>query len=184
MYAVNGDFWHANPLLYKDNLTKIQKHNVHHDVQRQKYLIGLGYQVCVIWESEINWNPELVKEKIRAVSSEAVASGLHPEGRDFKILTAHLDWSEKVRSLWFKKPREKKIINISCQKCGNIFSMSANNKLCKNKKYCSQQCQHLAQRRAERPNKEILLKELESSNFCAIGRKYGVSDNAIRKWIR
>lgn len=36
----------------------------------------------------------------------------------------------------------------------------------------------------ERPSKEELEKMIKESNFCAIGRKYGVSDNAIRKWAR
>jgi hypothetical protein len=29
-----------------------------------------------------------------------------------------------------------------------------------------------------------LVAELEASTFLAVGRKYGVSDNAIRKWLR
>ena len=29
-----------------------------------------------------------------------------------------------------------------------------------------------------------LVRELEETNFLAVGRKYGVSDNAIRKWVR
>jgi transposase-like protein len=26
--------------------------------------------------------------------------------------------------------------------------------------------------------------DLAATNFCAVGRKYGVSDNAVRKWVR
>jgi transposase-like protein len=29
-----------------------------------------------------------------------------------------------------------------------------------------------------------LLEEVKRSNYCAVGKKYGVSDNAIRKWIK
>lgn len=36
----------------------------------------------------------------------------------------------------------------------------------------------------ERPPYDILLKETEEMGFCAVGRKYGVSDNAIRKWMK
>ena len=36
----------------------------------------------------------------------------------------------------------------------------------------------------DRPSKEQLLKEIEKTNYCVVGRKYGVSDNAIRKWIK
>lgn len=39
-------------------------------------------------------------------------------------------------------------------------------------------------RKVERPPYEQLLKEIEETSYLAVGRKYGVSDNAIRKWIR
>lgn len=43
---------------------------------------------------------------------------------------------------------------------------------------------NMAQRRVERPSKEVLSRLLQESNFTAIGRTYGVSDNAIRKWCK
>ena len=39
-------------------------------------------------------------------------------------------------------------------------------------------------RRVERPPYEQLMREIEESSYVAVGRKYGVSDNAIRKWVR
>jgi len=39
-------------------------------------------------------------------------------------------------------------------------------------------------RKQIRPSYEILLSEIEESSFLAVGRKYGVSDNTIRKWIK
>ena len=29
-----------------------------------------------------------------------------------------------------------------------------------------------------------MLREIEGTSYLAVGRKYGVSDNAIRKWVR
>jgi hypothetical protein len=40
------------------------------------------------------------------------------------------------------------------------------------------------QRRVERPNKDVLLKEIEELGYVRTGKKYGVSDNAIRKWLK
>ncbi len=40
-----------------------------------------------------------------------------------------------------------------------------------------------SRRKVERPPYEQLVQELEETNYLAVGRKYGVSDNAIRKWI-
>jgi hypothetical protein len=63
-------------------------------------------------------------------------------------------------------------------------------------RYCSQACwgtvsserklgipqPHL--RKVERPSCEQLLDDVRTMSFLAVGRKYGVSDRAIRKWIR
>lgn len=49
-------------------------------------------------------------------------------------------------------------------------------------KYCSDQCSGLANRRVERPSKETLGLDLQSMSWTSLGRKYGVSGNAVRKW--
>lgn len=63
----------------------------------------------------------------------------------------------------------------SCDKCGDNIDRSA--KLCK-------KCLNVEQRKVKRPPYEQLKKEINKSGFSATGRKYGVSDNAIRKWIK
>jgi hypothetical protein len=42
----------------------------------------------------------------------------------------------------------------------------------------------LDRRKVERPSLDILLNEINEMGYSATGRKYGVSDNAIRKWIK
>jgi hypothetical protein len=39
-------------------------------------------------------------------------------------------------------------------------------------------------RKVERPPYEQLLREIKEASYLAVGHKYGVSDNAIRKWVR
>jgi hypothetical protein len=52
-------------------------------------------------------------------------------------------------------------------------------------KYCSVKCSSECNRKIKnRPTKEVLCKELKETNFLVTGKKYGVSDNAIRKWVR
>jgi HNH endonuclease len=41
-----------------------------------------------------------------------------------------------------------------------------------------------ARRKVERPSYEQLMVDVDSMSLLAVGRKYGVSDNAVRKWIR
>lgn len=42
----------------------------------------------------------------------------------------------------------------------------------------------LDQRKVIRPPYSQLKKEIEETNYCKVARKYGVSDNAIRRWIK
>lgn len=39
-------------------------------------------------------------------------------------------------------------------------------------------------RKTDRPPYEQLMEEIEATSYLAVGRKYGVSDNAVRKWVR
>ena len=76
----------------------------------------------------------------------------------------------------------------SCEYCGDVFEPRG-----PTQRFCSIQCagpgtaDHSPQpgrRKVERPPYDVLVAELAASNFCAVARKYGVSDNAVRKWLR
>ena len=62
-------------------------------------------------------------------------------------------------------------------KCGNIVYNHKRNIRCR-------KCFNLDNRKVERPSLEQLLKDIEETNYVATGKKYGVSDNTIRKWIK
>ena len=50
---------------------------------------------------------------------------------------------------------------------------------------CSVKCAKIKARKVkERPTKEQLLEELKTTSYVQLGKKYGVSDNAIRKWLK
>jgi len=84
----------------------------------------------------------------------------------------------------FAGKRNKKKYN--CTICGN--------KTTRNRKYCNdcfsvidfeyKHAPRLSCRKVKnRPPKEQLLQEIKKLGYCGTGRKYGVSDNAIRKWV-
>lgn len=50
--------------------------------------------------------------------------------------------------------------------------------------FCSLDCSALGQQRISRPSREELKKEIRENSFLALGRKYGVSGNAIKKWCK
>lgn len=70
-----------------------------------------------------------------------------------------------------------------CPVCGVSFRPKS-----RDQRHCSRYCgtRHLVgrTRRVERPPFDQLLREIEDTSYLAVGRKYGVSDNAIRKWVR
>jgi hypothetical protein len=78
-----------------------------------------------------------------------------------------------------------------CRRCGRSFFPGR-----PQQRYCSRECGTRWDRsklrgkpvptylRVKRPPYEQLLAEIEATSFCTVGRKYGVSDNAVRKWIR
>lgn len=51
-------------------------------------------------------------------------------------------------------------------------------------KYCSVNCASYARRKVERPSKEELQKLISEHSFSDIGRKFGVSDVAVKKWCK
>jgi len=75
-----------------------------------------------------------------------------------------------------------------CARCGAAFRPK-----CATQRYCSRECgtRHERKgvarpgaRRVERPPYPQLVREVHALGYCGTARRYGVSDNAIRKWIR
>lgn len=71
------------------------------------------------------------------------------------------------------RKRKRKIKIANCIVCGT--------KITYGHKYCNK-CSHTLQQKCERPEPKQLAQEIIESSFSAVGKKYGVSDNAIRKW--
>jgi len=66
-----------------------------------------------------------------------------------------------------------------CCLCNKEISKRA--KMCMK---CRNETHEYKRKIKNRPSIETLQKELATSNYVAVGKKYGVSDNAIRKWIK
>jgi hypothetical protein len=86
----------------------------------------------------------------------------------------------------------------TCSRCGTEFRPKY-----RDHRYCSRECGTRWDRRAaallqkgrfgqpkpmrrkvDRPPYEQLMREIAETSYLAVGRKYGVSDNAVRKWVR
>jgi Zn finger protein HypA/HybF involved in hydrogenase expression len=69
----------------------------------------------------------------------------------------------------------KKVYNCSC--CGVQLKRESKTGFCF-------LCYSKSQRRVERPPIEQLLREVQESSYVAVGKKYGVSDKTICKWLK
>ena len=67
------------------------------------------------------------------------------------------------------------IISNYCVDCGKEISHGA---------IRCPECHALYSRKVERPSAEQLSKELWETNFTQVGKKYGVTDNTVRKWCK
>ena len=85
---------------------------------------------------------------------------------------------------WRGRANKQEIIKKYCCLCGKEVQKYSKNNICSS---CFNKTrEHSINNRKvkNRPSKEQLLKEIEETNYCAVGRKYGVSDNAVRKWLK
>jgi len=67
----NGDIFHANPRMYKDddlpnpfNKNLTAKDIWEYDAKRNKYLESLGFEILIIWESDYIKNKQIEVEKV------------------------------------------------------------------------------------------------------------------------
>lgn len=81
------------------------------------------------------------------------------------------DKVDKKKYNYYQK--KEKIDKTKLCDCGKVIS--------KNAKQCKK-CVGQDRLSERRPEYEILIREIIELGYCATGRKYGVSDNCIRKW--
>jgi hypothetical protein len=86
--------------------------------------------------------------------------------------------------------RKLRLAGRRCLHCGRAFQPKY-----QSHRYCCRECgqrwdrSHLRvprpeSRKVDRPANATLKRDLATMSYLAVGRKYGVSDNAVRKWLR
>jgi hypothetical protein len=136
-----------------------------------------------------NLKERLYKEGLKERKCELCGQDEKWQGKKMSLILDHINGVNK----------DNRIINlrIVCPNCNATLPTHGgkNNKRLisskKEKKYLSEdelkevnKERGLKQRSVDRPEYEELKHEVKKHGYLATGRKYGVSDNAIRKWIR
>ena len=87
-------------------------------------------------------------------------------------------------------PKRKAVVIVSCIHCKHEFERyTARQKFCNDgckERYYSTKVKrhHSRPRKTVWPEKDVLQQDIATLTWTAIGKKYGVSDNAVRKWAK
>jgi hypothetical protein len=149
-------------------------------LKRRLYAHGLKTPVCELCGQDENWHGRhmaLILDHVNGDSSDNRLENLRIVCPNCAAtLETHCG-----RNKTMMEPR-------NCLRCGQAFRARSARQT-----YCSRECGVHAppppgpfpeRRKVERPPVEQLLREIDRLGYVAVGEKYGVSDNAIRKWIR
>lgn len=148
----------------------------------KKRLINEGYkeQKCEICELS-EWMGKAIPLELHHINGDKFDNSLS----NLQILCSNChgqtdNYCSKNCKTFIDKVKNKLILktpndDICYCNCGDIKD--------KRSKKCLK-CYSLKQRKVERPSYDKLIKEIEELTYVGVGKKYNVSDNAIRKWIK
>lgn len=159
------------------------EHSTYHraKLKQRLYYAGLKQRCCEMCGQGESWRGDqmsLILDHINGVADDNRIENLRIVCPNCNA-TLETHCGRKVRADW--TPRD-------CLFCGRRFVPKI-----RAQRYCSRNCGIHSPgprgpkpeiRKVERPSHEQLLKDVASMSMCAVGRKYGVSDNAVRKWLR
>lgn len=143
-----------------------------------------GYDKCL---SALDFHHIDPKEKDFSISSDGHTRSWEQIKNELdKCILVCANCHREIHDAEINKPKPIERIPIKIEKtclvCSSNFTVGATDS---DKKFCSQDCYKISIRKVkERPSKEQLLDEVKSTSYIQLGKKYGVSDNTIRKWIK
>lgn len=107
------------------------------------------------------------------LSQEKIGEQFGVDQRSISYINTGVTWLNSNLSYPLRTTSILKKDSPICSLCGTPVTRAGN--LCI-------KCAHKKQQVSERPSREQLKLDIRTMSFTSIGRKYKVSDNAIRKW--
>jgi len=180
----NIDISHFNPY-YKNDISRFSK-------KKQKSLDEILVENSTY--SRTNLKRRLYKENLKQPKCELCGQDENWNGKHMSLILDHINgvWNDnRIENLRIVCPNCNATLDTHAGK-NNKKIRSIKEKLClicnkpisKNKSVICKECSSKKRRVAKRPTLEILKQEIKNFGYSATGRKYGVSDNAIRKWLK
>lgn len=144
-------------------------------LKKRLYKEGIKQPICEFCNQDENWNGKkmsLILDHINGINDDNRIENLRILCPNCNAtLPTHCGKNIKDKKETKRKIKKEKKFNY-CE-CGEIIRN--NSKQCIN-------CYNKQQRKIKRPSYQQLLKDIEELGYSGTGRKYGVSDNSIRKW--
>lgn len=148
-------------------------------LKHRLYSEGVKHRRCELCGQDEDWNGRQMSLILDHIN------GVHDDNRleNLRIVCPNC-----AATLETHCGRKNKAGPRPCLHCGEQFFPKRFSQ-----QYCSQRCgTHSSgprqpqpdRRKVRRPSYEQLMTDLAATNYSAVGRKYGVSDNAVRKWVR
>lgn len=116
------------------------------------------------------------KEDNRSSNLLVLEKGMHSRLHMWLDNGAPYEGTLRVNALNSGKSKSDEPRN--CKVCGRTIQSNVN------EKHCSNKCRSISRRKVDRPNIEQLKLEISTNTWVALGKKYGVSDNSVRKWAK
>lgn len=138
-------------------------------------LVVEGFLGRQLYENEVVHHLDLDRQNNRAANLLVIDRGQH--SKLHKWLESGAPMTKVVGANGVNSGKSNEVRTKFCLKCDATLQG-------KQKKYCSSTCYEGSNRKVERPSKQVLAEELKNFSMLALGRKYGVSDNAVRKWAK
>lgn len=138
----------------------------HHIVSEEK-LFGFNKANNTAWET-------IIKELEKCI---LVCANCHRE-IESGMINKELKTSfipERAEEISYEISQLKTHKIYYCKYCGAIVTY---------KNDCCQKCSSILRQKVERPSREELKNLIRTQSFVQIGKNFGVSDNAIRKWCK
>lgn len=181
----NLDISHFNPNTGPNSIQALLL--LEHNLLKQKPLNEILTQASTYARSSLK--RRLYKEGLKEKKCELCGQDEIWKGKKMSLILDHINGvynDNRLENLRIVCPNCNATLETHCRGAKKIEQMQEKEEVKQITTKANKQKNsiRLDKRKVERPSLETLLKESKELGFSATGRKYGVSDNAIRLWIK